>query len=74
MKGAALEEMIEFHFLQAAWRTEALLVTGRYVTRGWLALGFRFGAFKNDDIAWHELELGGRLITSIVVLVKRNRL
>lgn len=27
MKGAALEEVIEFHFLQTAWRTEALLVT-----------------------------------------------
>jgi len=74
VKGAALEEMIEFHFLQAAWRAEAFLVTCRYVTRSRLALGFRFGAFKNDDIAWHELELGGRLITSIVVLVKRNRL
>ena len=27
VKSAALEEVIEFHFLQTAWSTEALLVT-----------------------------------------------
>ena len=32
VKGAALEEVIEFHFLQTAWGTEALLVTGGDVT------------------------------------------
>ncbi len=32
VKGAALEEVIEFHFLEAAWGAEALLVTGGDVT------------------------------------------
>lgn len=32
VKGAALEEVIEFHFLQTAWGTEALLVTRGDVT------------------------------------------
>ena len=32
VKGAALEEVIEFHFLQTAWGAEALLVTRGDVT------------------------------------------
>jgi len=51
VKGSALEEVVEFHFLQAAWSEQAFLVTGGYVTGRWFALGFRFGAFKNDDLA-----------------------
>lgn len=31
VKGAALEEVIEFHFLEAAWGAEALFVTRGYV-------------------------------------------
>jgi hypothetical protein len=45
VKGAALEEVIELHFLETTWRAEALLVTCGDVTGGRLALGFRFGAF-----------------------------
>ena len=45
MKGAALEEVIEFHFLQTARGAEALLVTRGDVTGSRFALGFRFGAF-----------------------------
>ena len=32
VKGAALEEVIEFHFLEATWSTEALFVTCGDVT------------------------------------------
>ena len=32
VKGAAFQEVIEFHFLQTAWGAEALLVTGGHVT------------------------------------------
>ena len=32
VKGAALEEVIEFHFLEATWRKEALFVTRGDVT------------------------------------------
>ena len=62
MKGAALEEVVEFHFLQTARGAETLLVTGSDVTGSRLALGFRFGAFKDDDIAWHEWNFGGGML------------
>ena len=45
MKGAALEEMVELHFLKTTRRAETLFVTRGDVTGGRLALGFRFGAF-----------------------------
>lgn len=61
MKGSALEEMIEFHFLQATRGTKAFLVTRGDVTGSRLALGFRFGAFKNDDLAWHDIIGGGAI-------------
>jgi hypothetical protein len=61
VKGSALEEMIEFHFLQATWSTKAFLVTRGDVTGSRLALGFRFGAFKNDDLAWHDMFGGGAI-------------
>jgi hypothetical protein len=32
VKGAALEEVIEFHFFKTTWRTEALLVARGDVT------------------------------------------
>lgn len=61
MKGSALKEMIKFHFLQATWSKKAFLVTCGDVTGSRLALGFRFGAFKNDDLAWHDV-FSGRAI------------
>jgi len=51
VKGSALEEVVEFHFFKTAWSEQAFLVTGGYVTGRWFALGFRFGAFKDDDLA-----------------------
>ena len=62
MKGSALKEMIEFHFLKTAWGSKALLVTRGYVTGSWFALGFRFGAFKYNDLAWHGSFSGGRIL------------
>lgn len=62
MEGSALEEVIEFHFLQTAWGTQAFLITRGDVTGGWFALGFRFGAFKNDDLAWHGSFSGRRIL------------
>lgn len=61
MKGSAFKEMIEFHFLQAAWSTKAFLVTCGHVTGSRFALSFRFGAFKNDDLAWHVIFGGGAI-------------
>jgi hypothetical protein len=54
VKGAALEEVVELHFLETARSAEALFVTRGDVTGSWDALGFRFGAFKDDNLAWHE--------------------
>jgi hypothetical protein len=51
VKGSALEEVVELHFLKATRGTEAFLVTRGDVTGGGFALGFRFGAFKDDDLA-----------------------
>jgi hypothetical protein len=45
VKGAAFEEVIEFHFLQTTWCAETLFVTRGDVARSRLALSFRFGAF-----------------------------
>jgi hypothetical protein len=45
VKGAAPQEVIEFHFLKAAWGKQAFLVTRGDVTGSRFALGFRFGAF-----------------------------
>ena len=60
VKGSALEEVIEFHFLQTAWGAQAFLVTCGHVTGRRLALGFRFGAFKNDNLAGHGSFSGRR--------------
>ena len=54
MEGAALEEVIEFHFLQSAGCAEALLVARGDVTGSRFALGFRLSAFKDDDVACHD--------------------
>lgn len=72
MEGSALKEMVEFHLLQASWSKKAFLVTRGDVTGSRLALGFRFGAFKNDDLAWHGSLSGGRDMDLIVPVVKRN--
>ena len=60
MKGAALEEGIEFPLLQSAGCAEALLVTRGDVTGSRFALGFGLGAFKDDNLAWHGWKFGGR--------------
>ena len=57
MKGTALEKGIVLHLLEAAGCPEALIISSRIVTRGWLSLGFRLGAFENDNVAWHNLNL-----------------
>lgn len=63
MKCAALKEGVEFHFLQTTWSAQTFLVARCYVAGSWFALSFGFGAFENDDVAWHGalfLMCGGR--------------
>jgi hypothetical protein len=60
VKGAALQEVIEFHFLQTARSAQALLVARGDVTGRRNTFRFRFGAFKDDDIAWHGKSSGTR--------------
>lgn len=62
MKGSALEEVIEFHFLKAPRGAQALFVARGDVTGRRLALGFRFGAFKDNNLAWHDSFGGGRIL------------
>ena len=62
VKSAALEEVIEFHFLQTARSAQALFIARSDVTGRRLALSLGFGAFKNNDLAWHGGKFGmGRL-------------
>ena len=58
VKRPALEIIVELHLLQATRRPQALFVTGGRVAGWLLALRFRFGALKNDDIARHGLRKG----------------
>jgi len=51
---SALKKRIKFYLLETAWRTQALLVARRYVTRGRFALSFRLGAFKYDQVPCHD--------------------
>lgn len=62
VKGSALEEVVKFHFFQTSWRTQALFVARGDVTGRRLALSFRFGAFKDDNLAWHDSFGGGRIL------------
>ena len=62
VKGSAFQEVVKLHFLQAAWSAEAFLVTCGYVTGSRFALGFRFGAFKDNDLAWHDSVVGRRIL------------
>ncbi len=63
MKSAAFQERIEFNFLQTSRSAQTFLVARCYVAGSWFALSFGFGAFENDDVAWHGalfLMCGGR--------------
>lgn len=62
MKSSALKEVVELHFFKTTWRTQALFVARGDVTGRRLALGFRFGAFKYDNLAWHDSFGGGRIL------------
>lgn len=62
VKGSALEEVVKLHFFKTTWRTQALFVARRDVTGRRLALGFRFGAFKDYNLAWHDSFGGGRIL------------
>ncbi|MEN9991574.1 MAG: hypothetical protein RLZZ224_1276 [Verrucomicrobiota bacterium] len=53
MKSSALKEGIKFHLFQTTRSAETLFVTGRDVARSGFTFCFGFGAFENDDIAWH---------------------
>lgn len=74
MKRAALEEVVELHLLKTARGTKAFLVARGDVTGGGHTLSLGFGAFEDDDIAWHDVETWEAETSSIVVFVKRNRL
>lgn len=56
MKSTASKKRIVFDFLQTPRGPEAFLIAGRIVTRGRTTFRFRFGALKDDDIAWHDLD------------------
>lgn len=60
VKGTALEEVVELHFLQTARSAQTLFVARGDVTGRRLALGLGLGAFKDDDIAWHGRKIGTR--------------
>ena len=63
MEGVTLEIRIVLLLLKTARGIEALLVAGRDVTGNGFAFGNRFGAFEDDDVAWHKLGcvVGGRV-------------
>lgn len=79
VQGAALEEVIEFHFLQTAWGTWAFFVTCGDVTRSRTALGLSLRAFKDDDFACHKIWGGeARLLFAkvkrlIAIVILRGR-
>jgi len=58
VKGATLKEVIEFHFFETTGCTQALFVARCDVTGRRLALSLGFGAFKNNNVAWHGKKLG----------------
>lgn len=53
MKSSALKEWIEFHLFETTRSAETLFVAGGDVTGRWFTFRFRFGAFEDNDIAWH---------------------
>ena len=60
MKGALLKKVIEFHFFETTRSTQALFVARGDVTGRRFALSLGFGAFKNNNVAWHGKKLGRR--------------
>jgi len=58
VEGVALEIRVVLLLLEAARGVEALLVAGRDVAGDGLALGNRFGAFEDDDVACHDKGTG----------------
>ena len=73
MKSTALKERIEFHLFETTRSTETLFVAGGHVAGGRFPFRFGFGAFENNDVAWHGLELWEGDTSLIFVFVKRNR-
>lgn len=55
MKSSALKEWIEFHLFETTRSTETLFVAGGNVAGSRFTFRFRFGAFEDDDVAWHGL-------------------
>ena len=53
MECVAFEIRIVLLLLKSARSIQALLVAGRDVAGDGLAFGNRFGALKDDDVAWH---------------------
>ena len=53
VKSAALEEVIELHFFKTTRSAQTFLVARGDVAGRRNTFGFRFGAFEDDDIAWH---------------------
>lgn len=63
--------MIELYFLKPPRCPQTFLVPGSSVARRLFALRLSFGAFENDDVAWHGYEKGGKASGS-GASVKRN--
>ena len=66
VEGAALEEMIEFHFLQTSGSIGALFVASADVAGRGFTLGLSLRAFENDDFTCHKFFGGARLGYSLL--------
>ena len=60
MERSPFQVMIELYFLKPSRSPQTFLVPGSRVAGRRLALRLRFGAFENDDIAWHGRAKGGK--------------
>lgn len=58
MERSPFQVMIELYFLEPSRSPQTFLVPGSRVAGRRFALRLRFGAFENDDIAWHGLRKG----------------
>lgn len=63
VKGAALQKVIKLHLLQTARSAQTLLVARGDVAGRRDTFSFCFGAFKDDDIAWHGKKSGTRTMS-----------
>lgn len=70
MKSSALKEWIEFLLFETTRSVETLFVASGDVAGRRLTFCFRFGAFEDNDIAWHGLMWWEGENRSIFVVVK----